>query len=62
MNHVFIIKIVGISFALAFLVYQLYLLLEFSGVKTPLKHKILSVFAFLFIIVILFLTIISPTE
>lgn len=47
MSHVFIIKIVGISFALAFLVYQLYLLFEFSGVKTPLKHKILSVFVLL---------------
>ena len=62
MSHVFIIKIVGISFALAFLVYQAYLLLEFSGVKVPLKHKILSVFAFLFIVAILFLVIISPTE
>lgn len=62
MSHVFIIKIVGISFALAFLVYQVYLLLEFSGVKIPLKHKILSVFAFLFIVAILFLAIISPTE
>ena len=62
MSHLLVVKIAGISFAVIFIVYQLYLLLDFSGAKIPLRHKILSVFLFLLITGILFLTIKSATD